>query len=553
MYKNNVDLSFLTHQIKTMRVLRLFLIRELTCLCIIGLCLSFVNPQKNNIEFNDISFANIKLSFTEGVQKQIEVNISAYPSRPFLENIHQIEAFLNLLDETLDKEEVPRDYKYLCLHRLYLQQINEKKQGFWDLSEQRAENFELRVDEKIDERFNILSSTYQVSREMRRNNIYFANWLFNMLSLDAGFQKAKEYLLQNHSRSEIVGKRNWLITEETHPLIREVITFKLFIEQRIAPQFQHKVKLKIDPKQERKTLKKIAADYLVSQSDLEKYNLWLRKNRVPSDKIYPVLIPIAQTQEMSPLNVSTQDPQNNTTIPETEFVKYTENTNIEDYYTIRKTEEELRARMEQQEKEYYDEINRQQAAYRLFDNTNNVEIANTHQVLDKQTLHEIAAMYNIQVHELRAYNQLSPYDDIYAGQVLYLKPREASPQTLAKKQQIHVVALGENLSSISRKYDVSVQDLMNWNQLSNSNYIRIGQKLLIYTGTNENRTLKTGEGIDNKLMRMRGDAAYQNTQQINQKLAESFDTETKMPKRGGASPNQINKKPKLLWIQKPKK
>lgn len=554
MWKNNVALYSLRHQIKTMTVLRLFIFKELISLCAMSLLLSFVNTQKDSTDLSNVSFADINLTFSQGAQKQIEAKISSYQPQPFLDNIHQVESFLDLLDESLQQEKVPADYKYLCLYKFYLQMAEEDKRGFWNLSEQRAESFDLRVDKNVDERFNLLSSTYQVSREMRRNNIYFANWLFNMLTVEMGFQKTRAFVLDNYSRSEIVGKRQWVITEKTHPLIREVIAFKLFIEQRIAPQFQHRVKIKVDARQERKTFKQISADYLVSVEELKLYNPWLRKNRVPSDKIYPVLIPIMQSQEINRLSVNTAPTNLDTPISDQEFVKPTENTTTQDYYSLRKTEDELRAIMAQQEQEYYEEINRKKTVYKLVDNTYDVQTAATHEVLSGQTLYEIARLYNLSVQDLRAYNQLTPYDDIYVGQVLYLRNTNTNQQSVSPSQKIHIVALGENLSAIARKYQVSIQDLINWNQLKNSDYIRVGQKLVIYTSNDEYRRLKTGQSVNTKFTILGQTPKYRGATPTNQRLVRSLEKKSEGPMRGAPAPLQSSdSKLKLLWLPKLKK
>ena len=45
--------------------------------------------------------------------------------------------------------------------------------------------------------------------------------------------------------------------------------------------------------------------------------------------------------------------------------------------------------------------------------------------------------------------------------------------------QSHVVQTGENLATIALRYEVRVQDLISWNQISNPNLIRPGQTLRI--------------------------------------------------------------------------
>lgn len=51
-------------------------------------------------------------------------------------------------------------------------------------------------------------------------------------------------------------------------------------------------------------------------------------------------------------------------------------------------------------------------------------------------------------------------------------PDEAGPE-------IHVVAAGETLGQISSRYDVSMDDIMNANGMSNANFLFVGQELII--------------------------------------------------------------------------
>lgn len=74
----------------------------------------------------------------------------------------------------------------------------------------------------------------------------------------------------------------------------------------------------------------------------------------------------------------------------------------------------------------------------------------------------------------------------YVGKVPSSKPTPSIPKTAvpasnkSDADQIHIVAEKETLYSISRKYQVRVDDLISWNQLSGSG-LKPGQKLVIKT------------------------------------------------------------------------
>lgn len=93
-----------------------------------------------------------------------------------------------------------------------------------------------------------------------------------------------------------------------------------------------------------------------------------------------------------------------------------------------------------------------------------------HTVRAGQTLYSIANLYNITLSTLKEANKLTS-DTIYPGQKLII--------TLEQPMIVHVVVRGENLLVISRKYNVRVRDIAWANDISNTNLIYTGQKLVI--------------------------------------------------------------------------
>jgi membrane-bound lytic murein transglycosylase D len=77
------------------------------------------------------------------------------------------------------------------------------------------------------------------------------------------------------------------------------------------------------------------------------------------------------------------------------------------------------------------------------------------------------------------------------------KSSSGSKSTSTKKTTYHTVKVGENLGSIAEKYGVSTSDIKRWNNISNANKIKAGQKLKIYT-TKPNvvkYTVKSGDTL----------------------------------------------------------
>lgn len=120
------------------------------------------------------------------------------------------------------------------------------------------------------------------------------------------------------------------------------------------------------------------------------------------------------------------------------------------------------------------------------------EVANkntsTHIVIAGETLYSIAKRYNVSVEEMKkinpnAANGLSIGDELIipgkpVEQVIKKNDNQTSPNTTVTPASTtsHTVVAGETLYSISRKYNVSVDDLRTWNPETSSG-LRVGQVL----------------------------------------------------------------------------
>lgn len=99
-----------------------------------------------------------------------------------------------------------------------------------------------------------------------------------------------------------------------------------------------------------------------------------------------------------------------------------------------------------------------------------------HQVDDKETLYGLARRYGTTVDAIIQFNPLAK-DGLSIGQVLKI-PYSKKPVVAATSGGVHKVAEKETLYSISRMYNVSIDDIKEWNHLT-SNSLSLGQELVI--------------------------------------------------------------------------
>ena len=107
-----------------------------------------------------------------------------------------------------------------------------------------------------------------------------------------------------------------------------------------------------------------------------------------------------------------------------------------------------------------------------------------HTVGEKQTLYSIARQYGVSVEDIRRWNDLGE-KSIQPGMKLLIKKadastdlQEASAAPPKSGEIFHIVSEKETLFGISRLYRVSVNEIIQWNNLTSSS-VKEGQKLLI--------------------------------------------------------------------------
>ena len=123
----------------------------------------------------------------------------------------------------------------------------------------------------------------------------------------------------------------------------------------------------------------------------------------------------------------------------------------------------------------------------------------THKVQPNETLYSISRSYNVTPGDIKKWNRIST-NILDIGQELIIYPASSTeavtsvstPGEPEEKEQkfmanrvegysYHIVADGETLYSLSRKYEVPLEDLREWNDLR-VNDIAIGQELIVNKG-----------------------------------------------------------------------
>ena len=117
-----------------------------------------------------------------------------------------------------------------------------------------------------------------------------------------------------------------------------------------------------------------------------------------------------------------------------------------------------------------------------------VDIGDTelYQVKSGDTLYSIAKKYNISLNELKTINNLTN-NDLTVGQLLNV------PSGLSLVNS-YIIEKGDTLYSIAKKFDISVNKLKEYNNLT-SNLLNVGQKILIPVENDTTYVVKSGDTL----------------------------------------------------------
>ena len=108
------------------------------------------------------------------------------------------------------------------------------------------------------------------------------------------------------------------------------------------------------------------------------------------------------------------------------------------------------------------------------------QIRKIHIVKIGDTISSISKLYSINKDLIIKLNNLKDENYIFVGQNLIISE---STENLTKQSDLinnyHIVQTGENLTEISNKYDLKVIDLIEINNLKNPDSLKVGQKLFL--------------------------------------------------------------------------
>jgi membrane-bound lytic murein transglycosylase D len=506
-----------------------------------------------------IYFADMTLRLNEQARREIQADVNALYRNPqyFQIKLDRVNLYMPIVERVLREQGVPDDLKYLVIQESSLISdavSTSNAVGFWQFKKGTAEEVFLRVDNQVDERKNIVSSTRGAALYLKKHQGHLNNWATALVSYQMGLGGARGYFGDQYK-----GKRTMEIDRNSHWYLKKYLAHKIAFEGQTGKlvsngDYLHEYAVKGPT-----TLAEVARQLGVSENHLRDYNKWAPTGTIPGDKTYVVtyiqkgIAPVrpAIQADLPPTDKGQASPVLAQSAQVSSYPKVTGNTSnatqrgqvsVNGIKAVMASASgpitQLANQVDMKEKKLrrLNDLSKsdpiQAGQYYYTKRKKGKAEAAEHVVQPGETLWKISQIHGIRVHSLIAKNRIYQDKDLKAGMVLLLQdyrkrgeeirmvsptPRPtaparterladtgnrsqtspsppptsqmppsvsqtsspSAPSTLANSIIEHVVEPGDTLYAISRKHQVTVEQLKQWNQIGADNLLKVGQKIVI--------------------------------------------------------------------------
>lgn len=396
---------------------------------------------------SSVSFGGITVKFDRGAQDIIEEDVKSLMSnRKFWEEkMDRAIMHFPIVEGILMDEEVPIDFKYLAVQESSFRPdvvSSSNAVGYWQFKPETARELNLRVDNDVDERKNISSSTHAAAWYLKKNNQQFNNWVTTLYSYYQGAGGVKKVVPANWAYA-----REVTLTGKTDRYMLRFFAHKIALESGIERYKSPNAYILMESDYGKgQSLDEIARSLNVPASELKSHNRWLNDDKIPDDREYLITLPVPVDQVASVREKLALPPR------QTAVASVYEDTG---YPVLKKSAVQLK---EPNSPTLY-EIN----------GLPGIEA----RAGDKPKT--LAKAAGIRTPRFMRYNDLLADMPLVPGQVYYLsrKHKKASAPS-------HVARPGDTWLSVSQQYGIRLVSLLKFNRTTSRNYpIQTGQVLFL--------------------------------------------------------------------------
>lgn len=390
-----------------------------------------------------MSLGDIKLKITDGARAEIQKNVDALTKHPkyFNAKVNLANQYFHFIEEAFKKEGIPEDIKYLVIQEsgLISDAVSTSNAvGYWQFKDFTAVEMGLRVDRHVDERKNIYAASIGAAKYMKMNNGYFDNWIYAIQAYQMGAGGALKV-----TDKKLYGVKQMTITKKTYWYVKKFIAHIVAYEGAVGKS-RPSLHLSAYKSGAGKSLHEIAKKFNVNEEELVKYNKWLKKGKVPSDKKYTVIIPDKKLLKIS-------DDSDVSVKSKNIFIKKAPTYN-------------------QAQAKLFPVIKPWKGSSNYSGSTVNVNRLPGIIGFEDNKLIELARKGNVSLSEFLSINDIEIDHRVIVGTPYYFKKKKKKA-----KVNYHIVRSGETFWSISQKYGVQLKKLLMKNRLTESITLKEGR------------------------------------------------------------------------------
>lgn len=433
--------------------------RQTSVLSILFLLMTgFILQAQPNIKVPEkIKFANLQLELDTDAQNAVQKKVNGLTrSQRFYEQfVDRCNIYFPIIEEVFAEEKLPEDFKFLALQESALipdAVSRSNAVGYWQFKDFTAKELGLQINNKVDQRKNIVSASHAAAQYLKKNNRFMRNWLYSLLSYNLGLTGAN-----NISDRSNIGADKMKLDKNTHIYIIHFLAHKIAFEDAIHKS-SSLYKLLEYPHAGGKSINEIAKLSQIDPSELDKYNRWLKTEKVPEDRDYHFLLPAPMKRIKELRETLGLDKKGDELIAGKD---------------TKKPDDKKTKKQPSVVKAAYPKITNKKEHKVGDGKITFASINGIHGfITDKDpNLFEIITDLKLSRKKFMKYNDLKITDDIEPFEPYYIKSKKSKART----EDFHVTQQGESLHDVAQMYGVKEKSLRKKNRMRSGEALQPGR------------------------------------------------------------------------------
>jgi hypothetical protein len=195
----------------------------------------FVMPSlPKTVDFCEEQIELDNFDIRERLDKELIVNTYYHSST--IQAFKRSNRYFPLIERVLEEENVPEDFKYLCLIESGLTQAVSPSgaKGFWQFMPATGKEYGLRIDKEVDQRLDIEKSTRAACAYLKDANEGFNDWMLTAAAYNRGVGGIKRDL----ESQDVERYFDLHLNNETSRYVFRILALKLIFENPEGYGFQ---------------------------------------------------------------------------------------------------------------------------------------------------------------------------------------------------------------------------------------------------------------------------------------------------------------------------